>query len=291
MSTGSEKASSESSKKMKGKGGRANKKILIIVAVIVALVLAGSGVLIALVSASNAKAAEEFAALSKDCATVRSNLNELSSWPGFLSELESASDGFIRTNLGNASRGEYKEAIVANFPYLETLDRYESNGALWLIQMGIAGNGTRFQTDFTKEQIATFLADPDARSEYESSTFGYLEYSDAERKMNETLCAGVDVKENRDRSDNGELSTLEALGAWDFNAGEVLAILTTIQDCEKEGTCAAADYDGSRADYSPLPPRNPFVDPFTDKWLQETSVFFWCANLGLEANETFTDCE
>ena len=307
MSNDSKKGSSTLSKKITSKGVFANKKLLIVGGVIFALVLAGSSVAIATVAVSNAKAAEEFAALSKDCEKVRSNLQGLSDWPAVLAPLENATDGFIATNLGIESRANYKAKIMEAFPDLQVAalpnyaqdEQREKSGVLtYLARTITAADGTRFQYDFSQSDIATLVTGGyGAMGAFEGEVLG----SRYGLVTIETLCTGVDMKEGRGNfeSDNKEETTKELLTHWDDNAMAIVGILNTINDCQEDGLwanipCAAGNYDPSQHSYDYGTPalRDPFLNPYSSKSSQSLAVVSWCINvLGLKPNKDLTGCE
>lgn len=246
----------------------------------------------------------EYKNLAADCAQVVKNLRPIADWPSAFSELESADDGFIATNLGHKSRADFLQSVRDGFPYLEAIsvtspdDNYRQIISLWAMKMVIATAGTQFETSFSEDQINGFVENrTPVTEEIERPLFGFGAFTDEE---NRGTCFEVDEHEGHGGGvdEDGTLSTSEALTRWDDAALDLVGFIEVVKQCQATGsfygtTCAETDYDGSGANYDwgPTPVRNPFLNPFYDETIQQMSEFFWCGNQGLEVNASRSGCE
>ena len=267
------------------------KIVAVVTAPLAALGLAGCAVL---------GPSEEELTLISNCETVFANAANTFEW-GDAVEMQFWPETYAVTNAGSGTRAKAKQDILNKFPWMDKAmatiiersgwakfqESYSLHeGYAKAVAINSLTEGTSFAPYFTDAQLESFATNEDAL---------YSEIDQAEKALfdsyDETSILGPCPEYTSDSYVDGFSERVNStLGNVRQAAGQMKVLLA----CELNGSydgdkCASEDYV-SEGDYTPVEPKNPFLDPYADETTQGIAEFTWCWNLGLEVNPDRTGC-
>lgn len=248
--------------------------------------------------------------LAQDCSIFRERMDVINNWVPTSLGAKASDWKYPAGLLGSQSREVLRADMEVFFPPIAIFADYDEEGqrregmgyfnrnglSLGLLVYGVSGTALSFSPT-EAERVRVEIDDNSARKVINNGLLETLGIGPIKDRDNRTLCFSVDTE----MAPKGDpLYAYETDTAWRQAEGklwDMAEIYHDIRLCQVDGKvfggeCSEADRDDfERSTESvTIEPRNPFLEPFSDRTTQGLAEFSWCWNLGSEVNAGRTGC-